>query len=215
VVPEYAKVWYYARDISRERVEENYQRILNIAKAAALATGTEHKVFLTTGVHATLLNRTLIEAMDKNLRAVGPPQFTEQEQAFAKELQKNLDKEPTGFSTEIEALADSLLPPSGGSTDVAEVSHIVPTVGFRIASAPEEVPWHSWATTASHNTSGGKKSAVKAAKVISMSTIELLVDEKLLEQAKEEFMMRTEGKEYESPIPQDQEVPLPETTKEK
>ena len=213
VVPEYAKVWYYARDVSRERVEENYQRILNIAEAAALATGTEHNVFLTTGVHATLLNRTLIEAMDKNLRAVGPPQFTEQEQAFAKELQKNLGKEDTGFSTEIEALADSLLPPSGGSTDVAEVSHIVPTVGFRIASAPEEVPWHSWATTASHNTSGGKKSAVKAAKIISMSTIELLVDEKLLEQAKEEFRMRTEGKSYESPIPEDQQVPLPEKTR--
>lgn len=210
VVPEYAKVWYYVRDVSRDRVEENYQRVLKIAEAAALATETEHEVFLTTGVHETLLNRTLIEAVDKNLRRVGPPEFTEEEQQYAKELQNFLDKEPKGFSTDIEALADSLLPPSGGSTDVAEVSFITPTVGFSVASAPQGVPWHSWATTSSHNTSGGKKSAVIAAKVISMTAVQMMSDAELLEKAKEEFLERTEGKPYQSPIPADQKVPLPE-----
>lgn len=210
VVPEYAKVWYYVRDVSRERVEKNYQRVLKIAEAAALATETEHKVFLTTGVHETLLNRTLIEALDKNLRAVGPPEFTEAEQEYARNLQQSLDKEPKGFNTGIEALADSLLPPSGGSTDVAEVSFITPTVGFSVASAPQGVPWHSWATSSSHNTSGGKKSAVVAAKVISMTAVQMMTDAELLEQAKKEFMERTEGNAYESPIPVDQKVPLPD-----
>lgn len=215
VVPEYAKAWYFVRDISRERVEENYQRVQNIAEGAALATDTDHKVFLTTGVHETLLNRTLIEAVDENLRQVGPPEFTDDEQTYAKSLQEYLDKEPKGFSTTIEALADSLLPPSGGSTDVAEVSFIAPTVGFSIASAPAGVPWHSWATTSSHNTSGGKKSAVIAAKVISMTAIQMLLDEELLMEAKEEFHTRTKGEPYESPIPADQDVPLPEDTAEK
>lgn len=212
VVPEYAKVWYYVRDVSRERVEENYQRVLNIAEGAALATGTEHEVFLTTGVHQTLLNRTLIEALDKNLRKVGPPDFTEEEQQYARELQSNLGKEPSGFSTGIEALADSLLPPSGGSTDVAEVSFITPTVGFSVASAPQGVPWHSWATSSSHNTSGGKKSAVIAAKVISMTAVQMMSDAELLDKARKEFMERTEGDPYQSPIPADQKVPLPEKT---
>lgn len=214
VVPEYAKVWYYVRDVSRDRVESNYNRVLKAAEAAALATETEHKVHLTTGVHETLLNRTLIEAVDKNLRKVGPPDFTEEEQEFARSLQENLDKEPKGFSTDIEALADSLLPPSGGSTDVAEVSYITPTVGFSVASAPVGVPWHSWATTASHNTSGGKKSAVIAAKVISMTAVEFLLDDELLQKAKEEFMVRTKGKPYRSPIPKNQAPPLPKTVKE-
>lgn len=212
VVPEYARVWYYVRDVSRDRVESNYQWVLDIAEAAALATGTEHEVSLTTGVHTKLLNRTLIEAMDRNLRTVGPPQFTEEEQQWGRTLQENLDKEPTGFSTEVEELADSLQPPSGGSTDVAEVSRIVPTVGFSVASAPEDVPWHSWATTASHNTSAGLKSAVVAAKVIAMMTVEMMLDEELLEQAWAEFERRTNGEPYVSPIPEDQAPPLPDST---
>lgn len=212
VVPEYAKVWYYVRDVSRDRVEENYKRVLNIARGAATATETSHKVFLTTGVHETLLNRTLIEALDENLRKVGPPEFTSSEQDYAKELQQNLGKEPKGFSSKIESLADSLLPPSGGSTDVAEVSFIAPTVGFSVASAPLDVPWHSWATTSSHNTSGGKKSAVIAAKVISMTAVQMLMDNELLVRANEEFLKRTDGKAYQSPIPKDQQVPLPEKT---
>lgn len=210
VVPEYAKVWYYVRDVSRERVESNYRRVLNIAEAAALATGTEHEVYLTTGVHTKLLNRTLIDAMDRNLRTVGPPKFTEEEQEFARTLQKNLDKEPTGFSTEVAELADSLQPPSGGSTDVAEVSRIVPTVGFSVASAPQEVPWHSWATSASHNTSGGLKSAVVAAKVIGMTAVEMMLDRELLQKAWEEFRRRGGDEPYVSPIPEGQAPPLPD-----
>lgn len=212
VVPEYAKVWYFVRDVNRDQVESYYQRILQIAEASALATETEHEVFLTTGVHEMLLNRTLIEAMDKNMRTVGPPDFTDEEQEFARTLQENLGKDPAGFSSDVEALADNLLPPSGGSTDVAEVSHIVPTVGFGVASAPLDVPWHSWATTASHNTSGGKKSAVIAAKVIAMSSIELLLDEELLQEAWAEFHDHAGDEPYASPIPEDQAPPLPEGT---
>ncbi|MDX1639707.1 MAG: hypothetical protein R3281_17220, partial [Balneolaceae bacterium] len=69
---------------------------------------------------------------------------------------------------------------------------------------------HSWATTASHNTSGGKKSAVIAAKVIGMSAIELLLDEQLLDQAWKEFRKQRGGEPYESPIPEDQAPPLPD-----
>lgn len=210
VVPEYAKVWYFVRDINRDRVDNYYDRILNIAEASALATGTEHEVFLTTGVHEMLLNRTLIEAMDKNIRMAGPPKFTDEEQKFARNLQESLGKEPLGFSTEIKELAENLLPPSGGSTDVAEVSHLVPTVGFGVASAPLDVPWHSWATTASHNTSGGKKSAVIAAKVIAISSIELMLDEKLIQKAWTEFKKSIGNEPYMSPIPEDQDPPLPE-----
>ncbi|HSG81969.1 MAG TPA: amidohydrolase, partial [Gemmatimonadota bacterium] len=62
VVPEYAKVWYYVREADRGRVEDDYNWILKIAEGAALATRTEHKVTLITGVHELLLNRPLQEA---------------------------------------------------------------------------------------------------------------------------------------------------------
>lgn len=208
VVPEYAKVWYYVREINREEVQKYYDRVLKIAEAAALATGTTHKVHLITGVHEYLLNRPLQEALQANLELVGPPRFTGREQVFARSLQEFLSVEEKGFSENIEPLADKPEPPSGGSTDVAEVSWITPTAGFRIATAAQEVPWHSWATTACHGTAAGRKGAVVAAKVIAATGVDLLTRPELLTAAKEFFEKATGGKPYESPIPADQPSPV-------
>lgn len=208
VVPEYTKVWYYVRDINREEVNKYYERILKIAEGAALATRTTHKVYLITGVHEYLLNRPLQEALQKNLELVGTTKFTEQEQEFAKAMQQFLKIEEKGFDTEIKPLADETEPPSGGSTDVAEVSWITPTAGFGVATAAADVPWHSWATTACHGTEAGKKGAVVAAKVIAATGLDLLTQPDLVKAAKDFFQKATEGKPYKSPIPKDQDPPV-------
>lgn len=209
VVPEYAKVWYYVRDVNREQVEEYYSRLLDIAKAAALATGTTHKVHLITGVHSYLHNRPMQEAIQVNMELVGPPEFTEEEQAFARELQRFTEKEEKGFIDTVSILEDELRPVSGGSTDVAEVSWMVPTAGFRVATAAYGVPWHSWATTACHGTDAGKKAAVVAAKVIAATGVDLFTRPELIEKAKAFFGKATEGNPYESPLPADQAPPVP------
>ncbi len=209
VVPEYARVWYYVRDINREQVEQYYQRILKIAEAAALATETTHEVQLITGVHSYLQNRPLQEAIQANLELVGPPQFTEAEQTFGRALQGFVEKEALGFIDTIALLADTPLPVSGGSTDVAEVSRLAPTAGFRVATAAYGVPWHSWATTACHGTDAGKKAAVVAAKVIAATGIDLFTRPELLEKAKAFFEEATGGNPYRSPLPADQAPPLP------
>ncbi len=209
VVPEYAKVWYYVRDLSRESVERYYQRILKIAEGAALATETTHKVTLITGVHECLMNRPMQEAIQANLEMVGDVAFTAQEQEFGKSLQRFLDIEEKGFVGEVEALAEEVEPATGGSTDVCEVSYIVPQAGFSITTAAADVPWHSWATTACHGTSAGVKGAVAASKVIALTGIELITDPELLAAAKEDFLERTGGKPYQSPIPAELEPPVP------
>lgn len=210
VVPEYAKVWYYVRDVDREKVERNYAWILDIAAGAALATRTEHRVTLTTGVHEMLLNRPLQEAAQENLDIVGPPPFSEEDQAFARQIQAFLDLEPKGLSTRIEPLADEQQPTQGGSTDVAEVSWIAPTVSLRVASAGEDLPWHSWATSASHGIPGAAKAAQVAARVLALTGVDMLTDPELLEEARSYFLDKTGGEAYQSPIPADQKPPVPE-----
>ncbi len=209
VVPEYAKVWYYVRDVNRTEVEMYYDRILNIAKGSALATGTTHEVFLITGVHEYLLIRPLQEAMQENLELVGAPSFTEEEQVFAKELQRFCEKEEKGFNAEIKPLAEGAEPPSGGSTDAAEVSYMTPIVAFSVATAAEGVPWHSWATSSCHGTAAGRKGAVVAAKVIAATGVDMLTRPKLMQAAKDAFMEATKGKPYKSPLPKQQKPPLP------
>ncbi len=213
VVPEYAKAWYYVRDVDRPSVERWYAWILQIAEAAALGTRTEHKVFLVTGVHEYNLNRPLQAALQQNLEIVGPPVFTDEEQAFARELQRFLEIEEQGFDAEIGPLAETPEPPSGGSTDVAEVSYITPTAGFSVTTAAADVPWHSWATTACHGTEAGVKGAVVAAKVLALTGVDLLTDAALREAAQAFFLEKTGGKPYVSPLPADQAPPLPATNR--
>jgi len=210
VVPDYAKVWYYVRAVNRDEVEEYYNWILKIAEGAALATRTTHEVYLTTGVHETLGNRPLQEAMQANLELVGSPPFTEEDQAFARELQKFIGIDEVGLVQEIKPLAEGEEPPSGGSTDVAEVSHITPTVGFSMTTAAAGIPWHSWAATASHGTEGSVRATVAAAKVIALMGVDLLTDSDLLEEAKAFYMEKTGGAPYLSPIPVNQAPPVRE-----
>ena len=209
VVPEYAKVWYYVRDVNRQEVQKYYDRLLKIAEGAALGTATTHKVHLLTGVHEYLLNRPLQEAVFANLKLVGAPGFTAAEQEFGRALQRFLQIEAKGFPAEIKPLADKPEPPQGGSSDVAEVSRIVPTVEFVVATAAENVPWHSWATTACHGTTAGRRGALVAAKVIAATGVDLLTRPELLSAAKEFFQKATGGKKYESPLPADQPPPVP------
>ncbi|MFQ5674414.1 MAG: amidohydrolase [bacterium] len=200
VVPEYAKVWYYVRDINREEVRKYYNRILKIAEGAALATRTTYKVNLITGVHKYLLNRPMQEAIQANLELVGAPKFTPEEQEFARSLQRFVKKEEKGFSTEIKKLPAEPGPVEGGSTDVAEVSWLVPTAGFSVTTAAEDVPWHSWATTACHGTDAGRKGALVAAKVIAATGADLFTNKKLLKEAQTFFAKASEGKPYVSPL---------------
>jgi len=208
VVPEYAKVWYFVRDINRAEVKKYYERILKIAEAAALATETTHKVHLITGVHEYLLNRPLQEALQKNLELVGAPEFTEKEQEFARSLQRFVNKGEKGFNDKIKPLPDKPGEVEGGSTDVAEVSWIVPTAGFMVTTAAEDIPWHSWAVTACHGTRAGRKGAVVAAKIIAATGIDILTKPTLLKESKAFFLKATDGKTYQSPIPLNQKPPI-------
>lgn len=209
VVPQYAKVWYYVRDINRKSVQGYYERILKVAEGAALATETKHRVKLITGVHEILLNRPLQEAMQENLELAGPLSFSPQEQEFAHRLQRYLKVEEKGYEGKLLPLAPQPQPPQGGSTDVAEVSWIAPTVGFNVTTAAAEIPWHSWATTACHGTGAGIKGAVVATKAIALMGADLLSDADLLKRSKEFFRQATKGKTYQSPVPMDQKPPLP------
>jgi len=209
VVPAYAKVWFFVRDSSRQQVEAHYAWLNQIAEGAALATRTTRKVFLNTGVYEYLFNRPLQEAMQKNLDAVGAPKWTEADHLFAREMQKTSGRAEKGLSTTVKPLAAGVEPLEGGSTDVADVSWINPTVGLEVATAGLDLPWHSWQTAASHGIPGASKAADVAAKVIAMTGLDLLTNPPLLAAAKAEFAKQTAGRPYKSAIPEGQKPPLP------
>ena len=210
VVPAHASVWFYVRDVDRPTVERHYEWLLGIAEAAALATQTTHKVMLTTGVHEYNLNRPLQEAMQKNLELVGAPAWGDEEQRFARELQGFLKLPEKGLDASFKQLAASPEPLKGGSTDAAEVSHLAPTGALIVATAGIDLPWHSWATAASHGVPGAARGSVVAAKVLAATGVDILTDPRLLARAQEFFRTKAGGRPYKSPLPAGQKPPVPQ-----
>ena len=199
------------RDENRPAVERHYEWLGKIAEAAALATQTTRKITLITGVHEYNLNRPLQEAMKKNLDLVGAPAWGDPEQTFRARASRLLEAVPRRASPPASSrsrpVCDAV---KGGSTDSAEVSHLTPTVALIVATAGMDLPWHSWATAASHGLPGASRGAVVAAKVLAATGIDLLTDPQLLSRAQATFKQKSGGQPYRPTIPPGQKPPLPE-----
>ena len=214
VVPDFATVKMFYRDIDRAHVEKSMIWLKQIAKGAALATQTETLAVDYFGMHDLLPNTTMATRMQQHLEAVGIPSYTDEEIAFAKEIQKSVGVEPTGMTKDIIPLP-AQVPTMGGSTDVGEASWITPTMGTFMPTMPENIGVHTWMATSCHGMSIGFKGAANAAKVLTATGWDLLTDAKFLAEVQVEFKERTEGFTYKSPIPDiiKEPVLLPEDMK--
>ena len=211
VVPDKATVWYYVRDVDRKGVEEVYNRLLKIAKAASLATETTYEVHLLSGVYNYLGLKTGAEIKYENLKLVGPPKFTPEDQKFAKRIQKECGKTEKGLSDKIEPFKPPEPSWGGGSTDVADVSWITPTITMNTACAPLNIPWHSWAVVASAGSDIGHRGMIVAAKTLAATAIDFLMKPELLKKVRKEWKEKTKGLTYKCAVPKDVPPPvLPE-----
>lgn len=208
VVPDYARAWYYVRDIDRKSVEEDYARVFKIIEGAALMSGTTYKIHFISGVHEMLSNRTGSELVYSNLLLVGPPAFTEDEQAYAKSIQKNLELEEKGLSTKVEPFKLPRRSWGGGSTDVAEVSWLTPTTALGVAFKPIGTPGHHWSAVACGGMSIGHKAMLVAAKVMAVSGLDLLTHPEIVKKMRQEWKEKTKDKTYQSPLAPDLKPPI-------
>ena len=198
VVPESAEAWYYIRSPKMSEVQAIYARVRKIAEGAALMTETKQEIRMVTGSYEILPNEPLARAVDANLRAVGPPTYTDEDRAFAQAIRREMNVAGKGDD---EPLHTSIKPFGGGvgngSTDVGDVSWIVPTAGLSVATAANDTPGHSWGMTACAGSGIGTRGAQTAAKVLALSTIDFLVDAKLRASAIEDFNRRRGETKYE------------------
>lgn len=213
VVPEYAKVWLWVRNSDREGVKDVVQKVEKIIEGSAIATGTTSKIQYLGSYHEMLVNIRGSEVMQKNLEMIGPLTYTDEEVDYARRIQKEAGVEEKGMCSEIEKLKEPPKDPVGGSTDVAEVSWITPTLHLSTACAPYGIPWHSWAVVASSKHPIGHKGMILAAKVLATTGLEILLDPAALEEIKKEFKEKIKDYTYKSGIPPDRKPPL--RTKEK
>lgn len=202
VVPDYAKIWTRVRDTKREGMEVVWKQVERIAAGAAMMANVDHKITLVSGIHEVLVNRTGGARLQENLEYLGPIEYTEQEQEFAKKIQEATGKEQVGIYSKIEPLEETEEHPMGGSTDVGDVSFVVPTIRLSATTAPKGTPWHSWAVVACGGMSIGHKGMIYAAKALSMTMVDLFEDAELRKKIQEEFLERKGDYVYKGIVPE-------------
>ena len=212
VVPATATVWYFVRSDTHEANENVFAWVRDIADGAAKMTRTKVTVAIDTDCHEVIPNLPLAKLIDRNLRLVGPPKFTEADAKLAKELQAPLRgefglKEEKPLHDVIDDLPKTPEKAMGGSTDVGDVSWIVPVGGLGTACFALGSPGHSWQNVAAVGSPIGHKGMMVAAKTLALSLTDLLQDEAVRKDAKADFDKRMKGQKYTTLIPKGQPAP--------
>ena len=222
VVQAFAKVRYLIRARNLPELNRLIGRVKKIADGAALMTETSVQATVISAVSNLLGNTPLERALQDNLERLGPPPFDDADRAMAAKFQATLSEEDIESSYRRsgvpyqsgQPLCDAIVPldaprvPMLGSTDVGDVSWVVPTVQARGATYAIGTPGHSWQLTAQGKLPAAHKGLVHVAKVMAGTALDVLRDEGLRERAKADLKARTARTPYVCPIPDDVEPPV-------
>lgn len=206
VVPDFAEVYYYVRHPKGNIVKPLYDRLVLCAKAGAMATETKLDIDFQGGIREILPNNTLAQLTMKNLKELNDLKYTDEETKFALKLQAEMQKpEPLA---DIASVKDRSGTVGKGSTDVGDVSWVVPTTGFTTACMVPGTPGHSWQAVACGGTTIARKGMNLAARVLAASAWDLYHSPETIAAAKEEHERRLGMEKYQSLMLPDQKPPL-------
>ena len=222
VVQGHAVIKYEVRAPKVAQAQELFLRVVDVAKGAALMTGTTMNYEVTMAFSDYQPNKTLAAVMDECLKEIGAPDWTEDDYALATKfmhthsrtslnnIREQLEEHFPDINIDdiMQRPLDSAVHPfnpketrySGGSTDVGDVGYAVPTAVLNMATCSLGNPPHSWQNTAFSNSEIGFKGMLKAAQVMALSCIRTMDDTELLNKAKAELLKKNGGK-YLCPLP--------------
>jgi len=189
VVPSKASIWYFLREITYKNIMEMYDTANKMAEGAALMTDTSYESEVLGAAWPRHFNKIIAEEMYENIKKVGLPKWSEDDQKLARAVQKEIGSESiNGLPTELPPLRAPLpYNVSGGSDDIGDVSWKVPTVVLRFPSNIPDVTFHHWSASIAAATPIAHKGANAGAKVVAMTVLDFLTKPEKLDEAKEYF----------------------------
>ncbi|MBI3414600.1 MAG: amidohydrolase [Verrucomicrobia bacterium] len=203
IVPDLSEVHLVVRHPDSVTLDKIWARILKCAEAGALATETRLAVDPLGGLANVVPNEALAALFDRNMQLVGGVHYSSEERAFAEKLRKTMSPEdlpPLDSAAQVRPIQTAI---TSWSTDVGDVSWIVPTGEIRAAAFVPGVAAHTWQSTACAGMGIGQKGMLVAAKTLALTAIDLFADPKQVQAARESFEKRLAGRKYVSKFPPD------------
>jgi aminobenzoyl-glutamate utilization protein B len=223
VVQAYSKVRYLIRAPELDGMRTLVARVQKIAEGAALMTETTVEAQVISAVSNVLTNGPLMDVMQQAWEELGPPPFDDEDRAFAEKIRATLTPEEISAPWRTEQLperdiplADFIIPAhdktpiTTGSTDVGDVSWVVPTVQADGPTCAIGTPFHTWQLVAQGKSKMAHKGMVATAKVMAATGRAAFESEHLREAALQDLVQRRKGKAYQSPLPAEAHPPIVE-----
>jgi len=210
VVPPSASVWYYFREIDSPHIKELWDLGNTMADAAATMTGTKVASRLLGSAWPQHMNKVVAETTYANIQKVGMPPWSDDDQAFARLVQRTMKAREQGLPKEVGRLEGPVRPEDnrgGGSDDIGDVSWTVPTVTLRYPANIPGMPGHHWASAIAEATPVAHKGVTAGAKVEAMTALDLLVKPELVQQAWDYFRTVQSKDVVYKPFPGDNDKP--------
>lgn len=185
VVPSKAAIWFYFRDIKYKGIMEMYAEANDMAKGAALMTGTKMTSRILGAAWPRHFNKVIAETMYENIKKVGLPTWSAEDQALAKAVQTEVNSDKIeGLATELMKLGLPVTDPvSGGSDDIGDISWKIPTVTMRFPSNIPGLQGHHWSNAIAMATPIAHKGVTAGAKAEAMTILDFLLKPQLLKDA--------------------------------
>ena len=223
VVQAHSVIKYEVRAPRVSQVQDLFTRVVDIAKGAALMTGTKMQYEITMAFSDYVPNKTLGVVMDQALRDMGAPEWTEEDYAMADSFLRTYPRstlvgikehlssyfDPDELEVMLQKPLHSDIYPFNpkensyvsGSTDVGDVGYATPTVMFNVATACLGNVGHSWQNTAQSCSPMGMKGTLRAAEALVLASVRTMEQPELIEKAKAELLRKNGGK-YVCPLPE-------------
>ena len=222
VVQSHAVIKYEVRAPKVSQVQELFTRVVDVARGAALMTGTKMKYEITMAFSDYVPNRTLGAVVDQCMRELGAPEWAEPDYRLAAKFLRTYPRttmvgireklgyyfEPEELDAALEKPLDRVIHPfnpketaySSGSTDVGDVGYATPTVMFHVATACLGNVGHSWQNTAFACSDIGMKGMLRAAEIMTLAAIRTMDQPAVIAKAREELKQKNGGS-YHCPLP--------------
>ncbi|MCI8609282.1 MAG: amidohydrolase [Firmicutes bacterium] len=191
IVPEHAALDYYVR-AADENLDDLLRRVLLVANGAAMMTETKVEWHMESATCGFIPNIALNYVVYEAAKKIPPLEYSQEDYDFARSMYCRATGEIPPEEPE-QVLATRLKPPcdtvefTSGSTDIADVSHIVPITHMTGSGRVMGLPSHHWTVTAAAGMGIGQKAMLYSYKVLAQAGYDLIQNPEAVEQVRREF----------------------------
>jgi aminobenzoyl-glutamate utilization protein B len=206
IIPDYAQIWWFVRDANMPAAKQTFDKLTNIGEGAALMTGTTMDYRIEAAAWPQLSLKSIADTLQANIDAVGMPQWSDEEQSFARQFQTAMGAKPIGLNTSVTRLGEQ--PQVAASDDKGDVSWVVPSAVLYFPASVPGINYHNWPAAVTPTSTIAHKGMVVGSKALAGAILDYLTKPELLGKARAEFDQATAEMKYFDVLPADAKPPL-------